>query len=530
MGQLIVRLLRSIAISAINLFAKATAISAPRRHRKIALQAVSMLILGACASIAPKQAIRVAQPDNSPIRNFTSFTASLRCMDDLLAAHRRPRILVSSTGFPDLTKKINIGADEMLVNAINQMNRKSRAYVFLDQSLEKDWGQITLLTRQKDDLEPQMYIRAAITQVDNGVVSDSASLGLDFTNAPNAWTPFKAKLNGSKFTAGRDVSIVTVDMHLVSYATKTIIPGSSVANTMVVTADNRGLQADGLIRLTGFDFSIKVARIESLGQAVRNLVELGVIELLGRHARVPYWQCLNIRPSNQKLDNLDELRFLALPRSQRIQKVQSMLAALGYQTGTATDTLGGKTRAAISRFQANEKLVATGELNYQLFALLSEKTNGYSRDRKPVPDKPARNKSPDILLIPDRANYRKGDILKLELDVRKDGFVRCFHQSGKGPIVQILPLNPGQSIRASSGTMVPIPGQNAQFDIQFETSGAEESVLCILSPDTRIPPPKTAAKSALKPVPAHSFEEITRHYRRIKKTYSTAEFRTRARQ
>jgi peptidoglycan hydrolase-like protein with peptidoglycan-binding domain len=451
-------------------------------------------------------------------------------MDDLLSAHRRPRILVSSTGFPDLTKKISIGADEMLVNAINQMNRKSRAYVFLDQSLEKDWGQITLLTRQKDDLEPQMYIRAAITQVDQGVVSDSVSLGLDFTNAPNAWSPFKAKLNGSQFSAGRDVSVVTVDMHLVSYATKTIIPGSSVANTMVVTADNRGAQADGLIRLTGFDFSIKVSRIESLGQAVRNLVELGVIELLGRHARVPYWQCLNIRPSNQKLDNLDELRFLALPRAQRIRKVQAMLASLGYRTGATTGSLGPKTRAAISRFQANEKLVATGELNYQLFALLSEKTNGYNRDRKPVPDKPAKNKSPDILLIPDRTNYRKGDILKLELDVRKDGFVRCFHQSGKGPIVQILPLTPGRFIQISRGSRVSIPGQKAQFDIQFETSGAEESVLCVLSPDNRPPPPKTAAKSTLEPVPARSFEEISRYYRRIKKPFSTAEFRTRARQ
>lgn len=489
-----------------------------------------MATLGACTAIAPKQAIRVAQPDNSPIRNFTSFSASLRCMDDLLATRHRPRILISSTGFPDLTKKITIGADEMLVNAINQMNRKSRAYIFLDQSLEKDMGQITLLTRQKDDLEPQMYIRAAITQVDQGVVSDSASLGLDFSNAPNVWNPFKAKLKGSEFTAGRDVSVVTVDMHLVSYSTKTIVPGSSVANTMVVTSDSRGVQTDGLIRLTGFDFSIKVNRVESLGQAVRNLAELGVIELLGRHARIPYWQCLNIRPSNQKLDNLDELRFLALPHPKRIKKVQTMLAALGYLAGPATGALGPKTRAAISRFQANQKLVATGELNYQLFVLLSEKTKGYNRDRKPFPKPPPKKKQSDIRLLPDRPTYRKGDFLKLELNVRKDGFVRCFHQSGKGPIVQVLPINPGMSIQASKGSNLTIPGKNARFDIQFETGNSEESVLCLLSPDRGHRQKKTTARAAFKPIPARSFDEISRAYRRQNKSFSTAEFHTRARQ
>ncbi len=498
-------------------------------HRKM-LPSIFFVILGGCAAVAPKQAIRVAQPDNSPVRNFTSFSASLRCMDNLFAANHRPSSLISSTGFPDLTREIYVGADEMLVNAVNQMNQKSRAYVFLDQSLERDMGQISLLTRQKDDLEPKLYIRAAITQVDQGVVSDSGSLALDFTNAPNAWNPFKANLKGSKFTAGRDVSIVTVDMHLVSYATKTIVPGASVANTMVVTSDNKGVQADGLIRLTGFDFSINIKRVESLGQAVRNLVELGVIELLGRHARVPYWQCLNIRPSIQKLDNLDELRFLALPRTKRIQKVQTMLVSLGYLTGTVTGSLDRKTRAAISRFQADKKLVATGELNYQLFTLLSENANGYSRDHKPFPDKPNPKKPADILLFPDRPNYRKGDVLKLELDVRKDGFVRCYHQSGKGPIIQILPINPGQSIHAGSGAKVTIPSQNAPFDIQFETSGAEEGILCILSPDPNLQLPMTTAKAAFKPVPAQSFEEISRYYRRKGKPFSRAEFRTRARQ
>ncbi len=490
-----------------------------------------IVALSACASIAPKQAVRIAQPNNAPVRNFTSFSASLRCMDDLLVSAKRARVLVSSTGFPDLSKKVTVGADEMLVNAVNQMNRKSGAYVFLDQSLEKDWGQIDLLTPHEDSLKPNLYIRAAVTQVDQGVVSDSGSLDLDLTNAPNPWNVFNAEFSSSKFSAGRDVAVITVDMHLVSYPDKIIVPGLSVANSMVVVSNSRGFEGGGLIRLTGFDFSIQIKRVESLGQAVRNLAELGVIELLGRHARVPYWNCLNIRPTSQKLDNIDESVYSSTPQPIRVKEVQQMLITLGYLEGSASGALNGGTRKAISRFQADEKLIATGVVNYNLYARLKEKVDGYQLSRAIIPGSPKTPAPPAIALMPDQMQYREGDTLTLHLAVRQDGFVSCFHQTGNGPIVQILPINPGRSVKAQSGTVVVVPSQNAQFDIKFESAGAEEAVLCVLDKDIDDKGGSIAlSRGPLKPVQAGSFKEVTAHYRRKKKGISVAEFRTRARE
>ncbi len=492
---------------------------------------LTLLALVGCASIVPKQAIRVAQPDNAPIRNFTSFSASLRCMDDLLATANRPRVLVSSTGFPDLSKKVTVGADEMLVNAVNQMNRKSRVYVFVDQSLEKDWGQIDLLSPREENLKPNLYIRAAVTQVDQGVVSDSGSIDLDLTNAPSPWSIFGSDFDGGKVSAGRDVAVVTVDMHLVSFPDKTVIPGSSVANSMVVVSDSRGFDGGGLIRLTGFDFSIQIERVESLGQAVRNLAELGVIELLGRHARIPYWNCLNIRPANQKLDNVDESLFTSKPLPVKIKDVQEMLISLGYLSGQASGVADASTRKAVSRFQADEKLIATGAVNYNLFVLLKEKIGGFSRDRSLVQTKQEAPVPVAIALQPDRLQYRKGDTLRLRLSVQQDGFVRCYHQTGNGPIIQIVPVTPGGLIKAQSGTTVSVPNRSAPFDIKFETSGAEEAVLCVLNKEQPTSATATVqASKPLAPVQAQSFDEITAHFRRKKGNVSTAEFRTRARE
>lgn len=486
-----------------------------------------IIVLGACASIAPNQAVHIAQPDNPPIRNFTSFSAALRCMDKMLTSANRPKTLISSTGFPDLSKKVTVGADEMLVNAVNQMNLRSRAYVFIDQSLEKDWGQIDLLTPQKENLRPNLYIRAAVTQVDKGVVSDSGTLNLDFTNAPKPWNPFKADLKKTKFSAGREVAVITVDMHLVSFPDKTIIPGSSVANSMVVVTDKRGFDAGGLIRLTGFDFSIKINRVESLGQAVRNLAELGTIELLGRHSRVPYWKCLNIRPSNQKLDNLDQKRFAATARPTKIKQIQTFLNRLGYLSRGKTGVLDIKTRKAIGHFQADEKLIASGEINYQLFTLLQEKANGFNRNRTPFPRKP---KPPALLLTPDRQKYRKGDTLQLSLAVQKDGYVSCFHQTDQGPIVQILPALTGKVFQVSDGATLNVPNKHANFDIKFETRNTEEAVLCILVADKgSTTKPTILTRGPLKSVSAHSFQEIIAIYRQNRRGVAATEFRIRSR-
>ena len=145
-----------------------------------------LLGLASCATLNAPLVKTIAQPNNRPIRNFTSFSTSLRCMDTLLASAGRQRILISSTGIKDLSKKISVGADEMLLNAINKTNIKSGAYIFLDQSFEKEVGQLELLSPTKKRKMPRFYFRGAITQVDANTVNDKINLSLDLTNAPHA--------------------------------------------------------------------------------------------------------------------------------------------------------------------------------------------------------------------------------------------------------------------------------------------------------------------------------------------------------
>jgi len=280
----------------------------------IALSAA--LITIGCGVTPPPLAPEIAQPNTRPARNFTSFDAPLRCMDGLL--HGKRTIRISSTGIPDRTRRISVAGDDMLINAINRMTRTSRAYVFLDQGLVKDGGLIDLgITQGKKEPRPDFYVRGAISQLDASVATDELGLGWDegtVTPAPET--------DLLKVTANRrqDLSVVSVDLHLVAYPNRQVVPGASVSNSMVVRSMRRRSTASGIIDLDDLGLSLQLDRIESQGQAVRNLIELSMIELVGRHRGVPYWQCLSSIETDPKRNNRQEHIFTARPHSAALKR------------------------------------------------------------------------------------------------------------------------------------------------------------------------------------------------------------------
>lgn len=517
------------------------------RFRLLVSVVFGVAAVAACTPLSPNTAQRAAQPKVPAARNFTSFSASLRCMDNLLASANLSQTLISSTGIPDLTKKLAVGADDMLLNAVNQMNRKSKSYLFVDQSLEREVGQISIFTTKESDVSPKLYIRGAISQIDSNTASSKLKLDANYQGIVGG----DLVRSGDK-TIGRGLTVVTVDMHLVSLPSKTVVPGSSVANSMVVTSRSFGLGASGLIDVTALDASLTIDRVESLGQAVRNLVELGTIELIGRHANVPYWECLNIPAVKQRLTNRKEIVFSSADKPFRIPEVQRMMMQLGYFSGEITGVVDQRTRSSLSRFQASNGLIATGDLNYDTYQQLSEKTKGFAprrritpapvNPREPVESSAATNKiiAPkrlkkslrklprasvfgglfskkpvkELNLKSTKQQYQVGDIWQAYVILPRNGFLSCFYQTNSGPIVQILPSQPNKAFQGREGQEIMIPDPRDAFDIKFEKRSAREKILCLLETSADFGKPAAiAAKTSLAPVSAKSFEQIISVYR-----------------
>lgn len=287
-------------------------------------------------------------------------------MDGLLAQLPARRYLVSSSDIPDETRGIYVGADDMLINALNQMNRTSRRYVFLDQARISGFGQLELVTtRKKGEVKPNLYIRGSISQHDSDTVDNSISAGHDSKTG-------KGIVN-SLYRSSRTLSIVSVDLHLVQYPSRQILAGGSVSNSMVVT--KRGLNGvvGGVIGDADVAVPIAIERVESQGQAVRNLIELGLIELLGKHAGVPYWQCLGAQGTDARAAEKRERKFVL--SGPDIKRMQQQLIALGYMSGPIDGKLTPTTRQAVTRFQVAQNLIANGEPDFDVIERLNRLTS-----------------------------------------------------------------------------------------------------------------------------------------------------------
>lgn len=284
-------------------------------------------------------------------------------MDGLLSQSGGPQVRLSSTGIPDQTYKVKVGADDMLITAISQMNRRSGRYVFIDQARMKDgrWLEIQVNDADLvDDLpKPHYYIRGSISQLD-GTVRD---LGLTATYAPTE-LPADRGVTSARTGPGHTSSVVSVDLHLVRFPSREIVPGGSVSNAMVVTDNSWSAGMTGLIAKQTFGVTLKFQRLESTGQAVRNLVELGVIELLGRHSGVPYWSCLSLPSTEARPAARAERDFIRGSASSQITEVQELLISLGRLPAPATGQRDAATRAALSQYQAERGLIATGRADF----------------------------------------------------------------------------------------------------------------------------------------------------------------------
>ncbi len=311
-------------------------------------------------------------------------------------------------------------------------------------------------------------------------------------------------------------------MHLVSYPDKVVLAGGSVANSMVVTSKTFGTGSSGLIKLTGYNMAISFNRVESIGQAVRNLIELGVIELIGRHAKVPYWQCLNIEPTNQKLENSKRHVFTVNPKSISISKAQHILKNLGYLQTKPTGIMDRRTHAALAKFQADKGLIATGNLDFDAYTYLLQTTKGYPVNGRIYRQKQTPTKAPQkpvgnhLTLTALRPDYRLNDTLTVKFTSKTAGYATCFHQTGTGVVTQILPTEPNVRLKIPAHFNTLLPRNKSSFSLKFSAANIPENILCTLqSVKGDITSPYDNKFNTLNPLPVKKLMDIPTEYTKI---------------
>ena len=317
----------------------------------------SLLLLsltGACTTTQPSRALDAAQPSNAPVRNIDNFNEALRCMDRMFAALGKRDIYITTAGIPDATGLIAAGTKEMFISAVSQMSDTSGAFRFVDYDPTQTDVQILseLVGLGKDFVAPNYYVRGAITQLDSGVLSASSAGGSVFL----AGFDLAARRPGGLGDLGGPQCRQADDAadhprHLRQQRDR----GGGVRQRRQCRRHHRQGRAD---------LQHGAHRSEGFAQAVRTLVDLSTIEVLGKLTHVPYLGMPEAQFDQPRLPHQAREWFDMMGRDERDNFVRTGLTRAGYlPAGPSTGDLS----TAIARYQSDNDLIANGRVDFDLY-------------------------------------------------------------------------------------------------------------------------------------------------------------------
>ena len=332
----------------------------------------TLALLTACATPAnvrsdtkfQSYASAADRPAMRPVRSMSNFSESLMCMDRMFREAQLPTTLITSKQIPDFSTRVAVATKDMIITALSQMSRLSNAFRYVDYEVDiarqdtvQNLTTILLNNNQIQLQRPALYISGAIAFVDQNVLNNRTDLGTSASRLDLG------------LSQNRNATIVALELHLGDFRSRTLIPGLDSANEVVIGNGGQGLDLAGRIGSYGVQFNVGRDYTQGTGAAVRTLVELATIELVGKWARVPYWQCLTLEQTNpnfqrQMRDWYDEGSPLVFNNL-----VQRSLVSQGYliNRGGALDANNSELIAALGKFQADSGMVVSGVVDFETY-------------------------------------------------------------------------------------------------------------------------------------------------------------------
>lgn len=189
---------------------------------------------------------------------------------------------------------------------------------------------------------PDFLITGALTEFDRAISgagrSNNAAIEFGRGNG-NTALGFDAKRTAI-------FSALALDLNLVSFSTQQMVPRVQASNVVKVlnfsSEDNASLGFYG----DAFGFKLEGKYLQGRHSAIRTLVDLSVMEIVGKATNTPYWRCIpNGLPDPVVIDNM-RASYEALSPELKLGLVQVMLRKYG-QPVNVTQQLDEPTKQAL---------------------------------------------------------------------------------------------------------------------------------------------------------------------------------------
>jgi hypothetical protein len=494
----------------------------PPLLQRLALALATALGLAGCASMdVNKETVQKTDqarvgPQELPFRSITGFSSALRCMDSQFVDYGVRDISMLVEDILDNTKKVNAGTRDMLITAVSDMTRRSRGVKVV--AFGKDASNVIsfLATAQRQsayEVIPQFDIKGSVSQFDENVIRNQKDFGVGFS-------PF-VNLGIARDAAS---SVLGLDLSVLGTEDMAILPGVTSRNSVVILKSGKGADADAAYHKFGINFSMTLSKSEGQSQALRGLVELAAVELMGKLTKTPYWRCLGA-----SYENSEEVKrevsdwYFAMSGSQveLIAWFQNQLRTRGFYDGPVDGKFNPAVDEAIGNYREALGLERRALLDEAFFkAFLAADHSSVKRPARPAVyvaegSKPAAAAAPaaaplQLLLASNtRGNkFARGEAITLLLKPSQDAHVYCYLQDEAQKIRRFFPNRFARDSLVPSAQAMQLPGP-MRFQLVMNDKGVNETVMCFATPrDVMQQLPPNAVGVDFEALPVASLDQL----------------------
>lgn len=318
---------------------------------------VSLPTFISCSGMDPRN-VDVELEKSAPEAKITTYSLSLADLGRMSEVFSSGIVKVQCSDIADNTGtsmttggEIQKNITEIMKSTLNSMGGN---IVFIEYDPSFIQNQMaTGYSNFEDKAIPDVVITGGITEFDRALVSTDSGLDAQaagsFSGVPS-WAPSNEVGLNMGETGKTSKSRITLDFNMKDFKTLAGVPKMTTTNSMEV---NKALKQKELgIVFFGPTFGLKGAmkKVQGRHEAVRLLVQLSMIQMVGKYLAVPYWRLLGegALPDQIVIDSVTA-NYYKLSPAFRIALAQQWLYIYGYDVGLS-GTIDTRTQAALSKF------------------------------------------------------------------------------------------------------------------------------------------------------------------------------------
>lgn len=485
------------------------------------------LLLGACVTTEKsvrQEATEVATelrkgPAGPPQRAITNFSPALRCMDNLFLMYGARDYVVISEDLVDATKKVSAGTKDMMISAISNMTKRSRAVKLI--AYGADSGNVIGIIKEmelKIAVLPQYGIRGSISQLDENVAKKVEGGGIELFSI------------GFGRAATAATTVLGIDLEMLRTEDLSIVPGVTSSNSVAIVRTGVGMEGEAAYKKFGINYQQNLSKSDGTAQALRTLVELAAVELFGKLTRVPYWVCLGGDDASEEVKNeiADWYAGLFVEPGEFVAYWQQQMRVRGLYDGDVNGVPDAMLTQAVAAYREALGLAKGAKLDLDFFSaylganhyeVTPKAKDIFARDTTgPKPNLPsAADNTPMRLSIASSKGgnqFRKGEDIGLTITPTRDAYVYCFMQDENRAVQRFFPNRFARDALVSERG-VRVPGQ-MKFKINANTKGAQEQIACYAANrDVFADLPANVGAGDFENLQVGSLEEVTAVFQRV---------------